>query len=70
MRTRNKVLLALGVFVLAFVVAMIVTYWVKGGVPETLIQCVLGGSSVEAFLLAGITVAKVFAGEETREREE
>lgn len=41
-RTANRVLIVLGVFLLAFVAAMIVTYWVKGGVPDTLIQYTLG----------------------------
>jgi hypothetical protein len=42
---------------------MIITYWVMGSVPDTLIQCVLGGSGVEVFLLAAIKIAKIISGE-------
>lgn len=37
-KTSNAVLLVLGLFLLAFIVTMIVTFWVKGSVPDTLIQ--------------------------------
>ena len=63
MKTSNLVLLAMGLFVLLFVVAMIVTFWVKGSVPDTLIQYTLGAGGVEALLLAGIKISKVRAGE-------
>lgn len=63
MNKSDIVLLALGLFLLAFVAAMVVMFWVKGSVPDTLIQCVLGGGIVEAIVLAGIKVSKVFKGE-------
>jgi len=66
-RTANRVLIVLGVFLLAFVAAMIVTYWVKGGVPDTLIQYTLGAGGVEALVLAAIKVSKVLKGEDTHE---
>lgn len=62
-KTSNRVLVLLGLFLLAFIVAMIVTYWVKGAVPDTLIQYTLGAGGVEALLLAGIRIAKVVAGD-------
>ena len=62
-KTSNAVLLVLGLFLLAFIVTMIVTFWVKGSVPDTLIQCTLGAGGLEAVLLAGIKISKVVSGE-------
>ena len=62
-KTSNAVLLVLGLFLLAFIVAMIVTFWVKGSVPDTLIQYTLGAGGLEAVLLAGIKISKVVSGE-------
>ena len=68
-KTSNRVLILLGLFLLAFISTMIVTYWVKGAVPDTLIQYTLGAGGVEALLLAGIKISKVIAGEKTGESE-
>ena len=62
-KTSDMVLLVMGLFVAAFIVIMIVTFWVKGSVPDTLIQYTLGAGGVEALLLAGIKITKVRAGE-------
>lgn len=62
-RTSNLILLILGIFILAFIVSMIVIFCVKGEVPDTLIQYTLGGSGLEALLMAAIKIAKVVAGE-------
>ena len=62
-KTSNLVLLVLGLFLLVFIATMVVTYWVKGGVPDTLIQYTLGAGGVEALVLAGIKVSKVLARE-------
>ncbi len=69
-KTSDIVLLVMGLFVAAFIVTMIVTFWVKGSVPDTLIQCTLGAGGVEALLLAGIKISKVRAGEGGQENEE
>lgn len=61
-KTSNVVLAILGVFLLAFIVTMIVVFCVKGSVPDTLIMCTMGGSGLEALVLAGIKVSKVLAG--------
>jgi hypothetical protein len=53
--------------VLLFEAAMFITYWVKGSIPDTLVQYTLGASGLEALLLAGITVSKVFRNEPTEE---
>ena len=71
--TSSVVLITLGVFLLAFIIAMTAIYCVKGSTPDTLIQCVMGGGGFEALLLAGIRVSKVIAGNkpgESRETEE
>ncbi len=60
MNKSDIVLLALGLFLVVFIAVMAVTFWVKGSVPDTLIQCVLGGGIAEAVVLAGIKVSKVF----------
>lgn len=56
MKTLTAVLLAVGVFIALFIVSMIVTFWVKGSVPDVLIQCVLGAGGVEALLCAAIQI--------------
>lgn len=69
MKTSNRILLAMGLFALAFITAMTAIFCVKGAVPDTLIQYTLGAGGVEALLLAGIKVGKMLSGrkEETEE---
>ena len=62
MKTSNVVLIVLGLFWAAFIITMIVVFCVKGSVPDTLIQCVLGGSGVEVFALTAIKISKVMSG--------
>ena len=59
-KTSNVVLVVLGLFLLAFIVAMMVTFWMFQTVPDTLIQYTLGAGGVEAVVLAAIKVSKVF----------
>lgn len=66
-KTSNLILLILGVFILAFITAMTVIFCVYGAVPDTLIQCTLSASGVEALLLAAIKVSKVVTGEKVKE---
>ena len=68
-KTSNVVLLVLGLFLLAFIVAMTVIFCVVGSVPDTLIQYTLGAGGVEALLLAGIKVSKVLTGDKPGESE-
>lgn len=70
MKTSNRVLVLLGLFLLAFIIAMTVIFCVKDTVPDTLIQYTLGAGGVEALLLAGIKISKVFAGDKPGEKEE
>ena len=69
-RTSDVILLALGLSVALFVVAMIVIFCVKGSTPDTLITCFFGGGGVEALLLAGIKISKVRAGDKPGESED
>jgi hypothetical protein len=50
---------SLGVFTALFIIAMTVSFCVKGAVPDTLIQYTLGAGGVEALMLAGIKISKV-----------
>lgn len=59
MNTRDKVLLALGLFIAAFIIAMVAVFCIYGSTPDTLIQYTLGAGGLEALLLAIITVSKV-----------
>ena len=61
MKTSDMVLLCMGIFAFGFVVAMTVIFCVKGATPDALIQYTLGAGGVEALLLAGIKISKVFA---------
>lgn len=70
MKTSNVILLALGLFAAAFIVAMTVIFCVKGAVPDTLIQYTLGAGGVEALLMAGIKISKVRAGDRPGESED
>lgn len=67
MKTSNVVLLVLGVFILAFIIAMIVTFWKFQSVPDTLITYTLGAGGLEALALAAIKVSKVVSGEKGEE---
>lgn len=65
-KTSNTVLAVLGVFCCLFIITMIVTFWVKGSVPDTLITCVLGSSAFEVVSCAAIKISKVVKGEITK----
>ena len=61
-KTSKLVLMALGGLLIAFVLKMIDLYETTGGVPDTLVSCVLGGGLAELALTAWITVSKVKNG--------
>jgi hypothetical protein len=65
MKTSNRVLLVLGLFALAFIIAMTATFWRFQAVPDTLIQMVLGAGGLESAALAAIKVSKVLKGGKT-----
>ncbi len=70
MKTSDIILALLGLFLLAFIIAMAVIFCVKDAVPDTLIQYTLGAGGVEALLLAGIKISKVIAGDKPGEMED
>ena len=69
-KTSNVILALMAVFALLFIAAMIVLFWFKGSVPDTLIQYTLGAGGLEAFLLAGIKISTVLKGETKNEETE
>ncbi len=56
--TIDRILIILGGFMALFTLAMIVTFYIKDAVPDTLITCVMGCSGVEGILTAAITISK------------
>lgn len=48
--------IVMGIFIywVAFVIVSFITFWIKGSVPDTLIQYGLGGGAIELFLAAWI----------------
>lgn len=69
-KTSNKVLAILAGFIFLFVGVMVITFWVKESVPDTLIQYTLGAGGIECLLLAGIKVSKVLKGGKEDEDDE
>lgn len=61
-KTSDKVLKVLAGFIFLFITVMVITFWVKDSVPDTLIQYTLGAGGVECLLLAGIKISKVWKG--------
>lgn len=67
--TSNLILAMIGVFAFIFIVVMIITFWVKDSVPDTLIQYTLGAGGIECLLLAGIKISKVVKGDKKEDDE-
>lgn len=61
-KTSKLVLITIGGLLVAFVFKMIDLYETTGGIPDTLVSCVLGGGLAELALTAWITVSKVKNG--------
>lgn len=61
-KTSKLILLVLGGLLIAFVIKMINLYETTGGIPDTLVSCVLGGGVLELAFTAWITVSKVKKG--------
>ena len=61
-KTSKSILLVLGCLLIAFVVKMINLYETTGGIPDTLVSCVLGGGVFELAFTAWITVSKIKKG--------
>lgn len=70
LKTSNLILLAIGMFIVTFIISMEVIFCVKGSVPDTLIQYTLGAGGVEVFVLAAIKISKVVVGEKVNLEQE
>ena len=57
-KTSDKVLLFMGISLIVFIIVMVITFWVKFSVPDSLIQGVFGLFLSEAGFLAWIRTAK------------
>ena len=61
MRFSKKIIIAMFATMAIFTVTMIVTYWVKGGVPDSLIDPFFGFFGIEGGALGVIQVAETVA---------
>ncbi len=59
MKTLDKVLIIIGVFVAVFIIATVIIYTYNGWPYDTLIPCVVGGGVLEAINTMIITVNKI-----------
>ena len=62
MKTLDKVLIILGGFLAAFIIATVIIYTYNGWPYDVLIPCVVGGSVLEAINTMLITVNKIKHG--------
>ncbi len=62
MKTLDKVLIIIGIFLAAFIIATVIIYTYNGWPYDTLIPCVVGGSVLEAINTMIITVNKIKKG--------
>lgn len=62
LKTLDKVLIIVGGFLAAFIIATVIIYTYNGWQYDTLIPCVVGGTVLEAVNTMIITVAKVKKG--------
>lgn len=65
-RTMDVVLVILAIFLLTFVIAMLVLYYLTGGIPDTLCTCVFAICGGECGCMGWIKTTK----EKQRERQE
>lgn len=58
MKTSNKILIMLGVGLVAFTILMIITFFVKDSIPDTLVTCVFAACTGEFSILGWIKTTK------------
>lgn len=58
MKTLNRILIILGIFLALFIITMIVLFCIYQSVPDTLVVGVLGSGGTECILCAIIEIAK------------
>lgn len=59
MKTLDKVIIAVAVFLALFIIANEVIFCIKDAIPDTLVSCVLGAGLGEVILTTVITVYKI-----------
>ena len=59
MKTLNRILIIVGVFLALFIITMIVLFCIFQGIPDTLVIGVLGSGGTECILCAIIEVVKL-----------
>ena len=64
MKTLDKVLIIVGGFLAAFIIATMIIYTYNGWQYDTLIPCVVGGTVIEAINTMLITISKVKKGKD------
>ena len=62
LKTLDLVLIIIGAFLGLFIITMVVLFCIYQQIPDTLVTCVLGSSSLELFFSAWITVVKKKTG--------
>jgi hypothetical protein len=58
MKTLDKILMIVGIFLALFIIATVIIYTMNGWQFDTLITCVLGGGGIEVITSAFIQIAK------------
>lgn len=59
MKTLDKVLIIIALFLAVFIITNEIIFCVKGAIPDTLVSCVLGAGLGEVILTTVITVFKI-----------
>lgn len=67
MKTLNKVLIIIGIFLALFIITMIILFCIYQSIPDTLVVGVLGSGGTECILCAIIEIAKHKYKKETNE---
>lgn len=63
MRTRNKILMIVAIFIATFIIVMIFIFCKYQSTPDTLIGCVLGGGGLVELITGSITIAEKLKGD-------
>lgn len=58
MGAMDRILIVLGAFLFCFIVAMVVVFIKKDGIPDTLVQCVFGACGLEGGIMGWIKTTK------------
>lgn len=58
MKTLNKILIIIGIFLALFIITMIILFCIYQNIPDTLVVGVLGSGGTECILCAIIEIVK------------